>query len=222
MVISRTDTVTRARNEYTLSTSRRSNVHGALLRAARNQLQPDSRSRIRDRALPIPLCGEGAGASTESHQSLRDLFDQQRTREHDERLAAEAAAAAEHDFVQRYAAHRKSVIEPTLEKLKRLVAEYGHDLLIDGETDDGLQNAASGPIQATLLLKGDDESSRSARPQLKFSANPPSQKIDVYGSEHIPHEDGAPGEQAGLTIEELSAARIEEMFVAIVRRAFAD
>ena len=127
-----------------------------------------------------------------------------------------------HGFIQQYVAHRNGVIAPTLQRLKKLVGQYGHNLLIeDAVSNESPQIAERGPIQATLLLEGYDQTYKNASPQLRFSANGASRTIAVYASDSVPHKDGVSGQQAALTVAELSAEKIEEIFLGIVQCAFA-
>ena len=152
--------------------------------------------------------------SSQNDTRLRDVFERRRTHLHDQQLASEAVAAKETDFVRRYLAHRDGVLMPTLRKLKGLVREYGHELLIDdAATNSKAENADCCRVQATLLLEGYDETYKTACPQVGFAMDLASQQITVYASDRVPHKDGASGQQNTRTIE--------EMFLAVVQRAFA-
>ena len=61
----------------------------------------------------------------------------------------------------------------------------------------------------------------SACPKLGFAADFASGQIALYASDRVPHKDGVSGQQTTRTIEELSSEAIEEMFLAVVQRAFA-
>jgi hypothetical protein len=160
--------------------------------------------------------------SSENERRLREIFERRRTHLHDQQLASEAVAAKQADFVRRYLAHRDGVLMPTLRKLKGLVREYGHELLIDdAATSSKSENADCHRVQATLLLQGYDETYKTACPQVGFAADLASRQITVYASDRVPHKDGASGQQTTRTIEELSSEAIEEMFLAVVQRAFA-
>jgi hypothetical protein len=160
--------------------------------------------------------------SSENDSRLRETLEEHRRLLHDKQLAADAVAAKDHEFMQQYVAHRAGVIAPTLDKLKKLVREYGHDLVIDDSVgNESPAIAERGPIQATLVLKGYDLTYKSASPQLGFSANCASRTIAVYASDRVPHKEGASGQQGARTVEELYADKIEEIFLALVQRAFA-
>jgi hypothetical protein len=150
------------------------------------------------------------------------MFERRRTLLRDQQLATEAVAAKQRDFTRQYIAHRDGVLMPTLRKLKSLVREYGHDLLIDDAgRNQSAEIAERGRVQATLLLDGYDETYSSACPQLRFAADFASRQISVYVSDRVPHKDGVSGQQTPRTIEELTSEAIEDMFRAIVQRAFA-
>jgi hypothetical protein len=160
--------------------------------------------------------------SSETDIALRETFEKHRTALYDEQLVAAAVVANTHDFEREYVAHRNGVMAPTLQRLKKLVGEYGHNLLIEDDVSKGSPRSDErGPIQATLLLAGYDSTYKRASPQLRFSANPASRTIAVYASDSLPHKDGVSGQQAALTLEELSADKIEEIFLGIVQRALA-
>jgi hypothetical protein len=149
------------------------------------------------------------------------MFERRRTLLRDQQLATEAVAAKPRDFTRQYVAHRDGVLTPTPRKLKSLVREYGHDLVINDGGSDSPEIAERGRVQATLLLDGYDETYSSACPQLRFAADFASRQISVYVSDRVPHKDGVSGQQTPRTIEELSSEAIEDMFLAIVQRAFA-
>jgi len=149
-------------------------------------------------------------------------FEKHRTLLHDKQLVDDAVDATSNEFMKQFVAHRNGVIAPTLRRLKKLVGEYGHSLLIEEAVGNkSPQIAEQGPIQATLLLEGYDQTYRNASPQPRFSANGASRTIAVYASDSVPHKDGVSGQQAALTVTELSAEKIEEIFLGVVQRAFA-
>ena len=160
--------------------------------------------------------------SKETDQRLRETFERHRSALHDKKLVDDAVDADNHQFMRHYVAHRNDVIAPTLQRLKTIVGEYGHNMLIEcAPGTENPQTAERAPIQATLLLEGYDLTYKNASPQLRFSANGASRTIAVYASDSVPHKDGVSGQQAALTVEELSAEKIEEIFLGIVQRAFA-
>jgi len=158
--------------------------------------------------------------SSENDKWLRETFEKHRTFLHDKQLANETAAAKDDDFARQYIAHRNAVIAPTLRKLKALVGEYGHDLVIDDEVGDANPDIAKrGSVRATLMLQRYDQTYKSACPQLGFSANCASRTIAVYASDRVPHKKGVSGQQAARTVDELTANKIEEIFLGIMQRA---
>jgi hypothetical protein len=160
--------------------------------------------------------------SNENEKRLRATLDRHRTLLHEKQLAAADIVAKDHDFMRQYVAHRRSIIDPTLRKLEKLVGEYGHDLLIEDAVATGSsQHGDETPIQATLLLKGYDHSYKRASPQMRFSANCTARTIDIYACDRVPHREGVSGQQDTRTTEELTADKIEELFLGILQRAFA-
>jgi hypothetical protein len=160
--------------------------------------------------------------SIQTENQLREILDRHTICLHETQLARDATAAHHLDFMRQYLAHRNNVIAPTLNKLKDLVCEYGHDLLIeDAMGGEYVEASDTGSIGATLLLKGYDQTYRSACPQLAFSANRASQTISIYTSDRTPYNDGSSGQQAPETVGTLSAEKIEELFLKIVTRALA-
>ena len=160
--------------------------------------------------------------SSENDKWLREAFEKHQTSLRDKQLARDAVAVKEDDFMRQYIAHRNDVIAPTLQNLKTLVGEYGHDLVIDDPMVNVIPEVAErAPIQATLMLQGYDRTYKSASPQLGFSANYAARTISVYASDRVPHKEGVSGQQATRTVEELTADKIEEIFLGIVQRALA-
>jgi hypothetical protein len=158
--------------------------------------------------------------SSEHERQLRETFEQRRTYLHDKELAGAAVALNDADFLRQYITHRDSVIWPTLRKLKKLVGEYGHDLLIEDLVGNGSAELhGATPVQATLLLQGFDQTYKSASPHVRFSANCPSRTIDIYACDRVPHGEGRSGQQDARIVEDLPAETIEEIFLGVVQRA---
>ena len=153
---------------------------------------------------------------------LRDTLERHRTTLHDREVAAADVAAKDDDFMRQYVAHRDHVIAPTLLKLRSVVGEFGHDLVIDGGARNEAQPADDrSAIQATLLLHGYDQTYKSACPQIRFSPNRAARTIDVHARDQVPHQDGVSAQQEARTIQDLPPEKIEELFLGIVQRALA-
>ena len=109
--------------------------------------------------------------SSETDRALRETFEKHWTVLHDEQLVAAAVVANTRNFIKQYVAHRNGVISPTLQRLKTLVGEYGHNLLIeDVVKDESPKIDEGGPIQATLLLLRD--MTRHTKAPLRSSDSP--------------------------------------------------